>query len=413
MARSSIALSNLRGVVIVIVLAFHSVLAYLQSLPAESYRFAAAPYRWQAIPIVDSERFFGFDLFCAWQDISLMALMFFLSGLFVPGSLSRKSSWTYLSDRLLRLGLPMALVIALLMPVAYYPTYAVTAADPSLSAYWQHWRALPFWPCGPQWFLWQLLTMNALAAALCRLAPAWSGRLGRLANGSRERPVRFFAGLVVVSALVYVPVALIHTPWTWSNVGPLSFQYCRPLLYLVYFFAGYGLGVHGLDRGLLAIDGALARGWMWWLLASLVGFMLWALPTSQMLGSTPAPLIVQIAAGLGFALACASGAFVLLAVCLRFAVERRQVLDSLSTNAYSIYLVHYIFIVWFQYALLGVALFAIGKAAIVFSGTLLLSWGAAVAFGNLSPAAPLAVVRRRIGASVVGTAPVKLVKRDD
>ena len=35
MSRSSIALSNLRGIVIVIVLAFHSVLAYLASLPPE------------------------------------------------------------------------------------------------------------------------------------------------------------------------------------------------------------------------------------------------------------------------------------------------------------------------------------------------------------------------------------------
>ena len=100
MSRSSIALSNLRGVVIIIVLAFHSVLAYLASLPATGYRFDDAPYRWQAIPIVDNQRFFGFDLFCAWQDVSLMSLMYLLSGLFVPASLARKGSWIFLSDRM-------------------------------------------------------------------------------------------------------------------------------------------------------------------------------------------------------------------------------------------------------------------------------------------------------------------------
>ena len=31
--------------------------------------------------------------------------------------------------------------------------------------------ALPFWPCGPQWFLWQLLALNVLAAGLHRFAP--------------------------------------------------------------------------------------------------------------------------------------------------------------------------------------------------------------------------------------------------
>ena len=112
MSRSSIALSNLRAIVIVIVLAFHSVLAYLASLPAGLPRFDDAPYRWQAIPIVDSHRLFGFDLFCAWQDISLMSLMFFLSGLFVPSSLKRKGSVTFLSDRFMRIGLPLLVVVA-------------------------------------------------------------------------------------------------------------------------------------------------------------------------------------------------------------------------------------------------------------------------------------------------------------
>ena len=154
MSRSSLALVNLRAVVILIVLAFHSVLPYLASLPPTPYPFDSAPYQWLAFPIVDSQRWFGFDLFCAWQDVGLMSLMFFLSGLFVPSSLARKGSWRFLSDRLLRIGLPMALAVIFLAPLAYYAAYRTTAVDPSLDAYWQHWLALPFWPCGPQWFLW-------------------------------------------------------------------------------------------------------------------------------------------------------------------------------------------------------------------------------------------------------------------
>ena len=48
------------------------------------------------------------------------------------------------------------------------------------------------------------------------------------------------------------------------------------------------------------------------------------------------------------------------------------------------YLLHYVFIVWLQYALLPFGLFAIGKAAIVFGGTLLMSWAAAAAFGSVA-----------------------------
>src|SRR6187402_3241752 len=181
MSRTSLALSNLRAIVIVIVLAFHSVLAYLASLPAKPFAFDVPPYRWQASPIIDSQRWFGFDLFCAWQDVSLMSLMFFLSGVFVPGSLARKGSITFLSDRFSRIGLPLVLVVVLLMPATYYPTYLVTAVEPGVFNYWQHLTALPFWPCGPQWFLWQLLALNVLAACLQRVAPTWSEGLARAA----------------------------------------------------------------------------------------------------------------------------------------------------------------------------------------------------------------------------------------
>ena len=87
MSATSLALSNLRAIVILIVLGFHSILAYLGSLPSQPHRFDAPPYDWQAFPIIDSQRWFGFDLFCAWNDVCLMSLMFFLSGLFVWPSL--------------------------------------------------------------------------------------------------------------------------------------------------------------------------------------------------------------------------------------------------------------------------------------------------------------------------------------
>ena len=54
---------------------------------------------------------------------------------------------------------------------------------------------------------------------------------------------------------------------------------------------------------------------------------------------------------------------------------------------------HYNFVVWLQYALLGTALFAMVKAAIVFGGALVLSWIAVLAvqripFGALLIGAP-------------------------
>ena len=47
MRRSSLALDNLRAFVILLVLSFHSVLAYLQFLPAAPYPFDSPPYQWR------------------------------------------------------------------------------------------------------------------------------------------------------------------------------------------------------------------------------------------------------------------------------------------------------------------------------------------------------------------------------
>jgi Acyltransferase family len=395
MSTTSIALSNLRAVVIVIVLAFHSVLAYLAFLPTTAYRFDIPPYRWQAIPIVDSQRWFGFDLFCAWQDISLMSIMFFLSGLFMPASLARKGAWTYISDRIVRIGVPFVLVIIFLMPLAYYPAYRVTAVDPGVSAYWRHWLALPFWPCGPQWFLWQLLALNILAAGLLRFAPGWREGLGRLARSARAHPIGSFVVLTAASALTYIPLALAYSPWGWAHFGPFAFQLSRPLHYLVYFFGGFVAGTCSLDGGLLGRDGPLTRRWSGWLAAAVAGFVLWAAPTSMMLDAhAGAPIVLQIAAALGFAFACAASCFFLVAVCLRFASERTRVLDSLSANAYGMYLVHYVFIVWLQFAVLNLALSAVGKATIVFGGTLLMSWIMTAAFVGVSLRARLVGAKR-------------------
>ena len=53
MQSSSIALSNLRAFVILIVVAFHSVLAYLGSAPIAAAPFDNPPYHWIATPILD------------------------------------------------------------------------------------------------------------------------------------------------------------------------------------------------------------------------------------------------------------------------------------------------------------------------------------------------------------------------
>jgi glucan biosynthesis protein C len=287
---------------------------------------------------------------------------------------------------------PFMLGVYLLMPLAHYPVYRVSAVDPSWSAFWAHWIALPFWASGQLWFLWQLLALNIVAAGLFWLAPRSGELLGRLSAKAGDQPGRYFAVLVTISALAYVPFAFSFRPWQWVQFGPFAMQPNFTLHYLVYFFAGLGVGAWGIERGLLGSAGMLAGRWPIWVAGAFGAFLLWIIPaalSAQGWDSTVPGL--EIIAALGLVLSCASISFALAAVFVRFARWRWLGFDSLSDHAYGIYLVHYVFVVWLQYLLLGVALLAIAKAAIVFIATVVLSWVTAAA-----------VCRVPVGGRVVG-----------
>jgi glucans biosynthesis protein C len=386
MPRSSLALNNLRAIVILLVLSFHSALAYIKFLPPQPFPFDRPPYLWNAFPIVDSQRWVGFDLYCAWQDVFLMSLFFFLSGLFLWPSLRRRGAQTFLLHRVLRLGVPFALVVLFLMPVALYPTYLQTATNPSVAAYWHHWLALPFWPSGPMWFLWLLLVGDFVAAALHQFAPRLAGLLLRLSSAAKARPARYFSSFLLISVLAYVPMALAFTPSAWSELGPFSFQLSRPLHYALYFFAGVGIGAGGIEDGLLAVDGPLARRWLIWVAAAVTSLLAWMGLTGLTIAEGAAvPFGLRAIADLSFVVACFASCFGVLAVVLRFAARRLPSLAGLKDSAYGMYLVHYLFVVWLQFALLGMLLPAVIKGSIVFAGTLVASWAVVAALRRIPP----------------------------
>jgi glucans biosynthesis protein C len=392
---SSLALDNLRAVVILIVLGFHSALAYLQWNQTKPAPFDAPPFAWRAFPVIDSHRFFPFDLLCAWQDVYLMSLLFFLSGLFAWPSLVRKSEWRFLRGRLLRLGLPYVSGVLIIIPAAIYPAFRLGGGH-GLEDYPSTLYALPFWPNGPLWFLWQLLALNIVAAFAHRFAPGAVRRLGRWSMAAAKQPGQYFAALAAASALAYVPMALAFTPWAWSDTGPLAFQLSRPLLYAAFFFAGIGVGMDGVEDGLVAVDGPLARHWLRWLTAGLTTLLLWMGLTSLTLdGHASKP--VEIAAYLSFAPACVAGCFALIGTSLHFVTRRSPILSSLAANAYSLYLIHYVFIVWLQYALLTLPLSALIKAPLVFAGTLIFSWTGVAAIRQVP-----------FGALLIGSTPRQL-----
>jgi glucans biosynthesis protein C len=383
-ARASLALHNLRGVAVALVVMTHSSLAYVASADSTGYAFDRPPYQWLAFPVLDRSRWLGFDIFCAWQDAYLMALWFFLSGVFTWPSLERSGTRRFLTKRVLKLGGALLFGLAVVMPVALYPVYRLSAADPSLAGYIRAYRALPFLPNGPMWFLWMLLALNLVAAALHRWARRAIEALGSLAGVLASHPVLAIATFAVVLIAAYAPLAIAFTPWRWADYGPFAVQYCRPLLYAAYFLLGLVVGREGLGREMLNADGFLAKHWRALLGLAVAAFGAWMglIGVSLKLGDQT-PAAVELLTDASFAVAGLTSVLLSLAAAFRFGAVRRPLAGALADKALPIYLLHYAPVVWLQFALLDLPLPAVAKGAVVFVGALAISWGLAAGAGWL------------------------------
>jgi peptidoglycan/LPS O-acetylase OafA/YrhL len=369
----NLALGYLRAFVIVLVVAHHAALAYHPFAPPPHALLTIKPHWWQAFPIVDSQRSNLLALLVGFNDVFFMSLMFFLSGLFVWNSLHRKRAAIFLQDRLRRLGLPFVIAAGVLAPLAYYPSFLQTSAPGGMAGFWHQWLSLGEWPAGPAWFLWVLFVFDCVAATLFVFVPKLIQALSRLTASLSRRPAVFFAVLVSISAVVYVPMSLVF-PIKWSAFGPFTFQTSRIFHYLLYFLIAVALGALPNLGALLAPGSKLRRRWPLWTLFALFAFILETVSViaavSAHIGSTRWAAF----AGFTFSLSCGASCFAFLAIFLRFANTRVRLFDSLRENSYGIYLLHYFCVSWLQYVLLTARLPGLVKGSIVFLGALILSW---------------------------------------
>ena len=387
-SRRDVPLGYLRTFLTLVVVAHHAALAYHPFAPPPASSLTARPLLWTAFPVVDAQKWPGAALFVGFNDTFFMSLMFLISGVFAWPSLLRKGSAAFARDRAIKLGVPFVVAAAVLSPLAYYPSYLATGARSGLRPFLTEWLTLGTWPSGPAWFLWVLLAFGLAAALVHHAFPAVGPAWGRLSAGLSGRPGMYALALVAASALAYLPMAAAFSPESWANFGPFWVQSSRLLHYGVYFTAGVGLGACGLDRGLLAYDGRLARRWPFWVLASLTAFVLALVALFAILrtyeggGSGPSALLSALG-NFTYVLSCAASSLALLAVFIRFARVEHPVANHLSTNAYGIYLLHYVCVSFLQFTLLGTEVAGGLKMALVFVGAVGLSWAVTMALRKI------------------------------
>jgi surface polysaccharide O-acyltransferase-like enzyme len=345
----------------------------------------------------DRMRWLGFDLVALFSDSFFMAFMFLVSGLFVHDSLARRGAAGYLRHRAWRLGVPLLISIFVLIPIAYYASFLryhpPGTMDFNFIHYWWHMLTVGPWPSGQSWFLWVLLVFDILVAAVWTKAPRALTAFGQMIFALRERPVAAFVAFSMLCLVCYLPMHLAFGDGDWFEPGhyPFPVQASRVLLYPGCFFTGVGIGVVSLRTGVLAENGQIAKRWAVWLAFAVLlyaAILLLVYAHHNWLADYYSPALWwKVAYGVVFALFSAAMAFTVLATSLRLARSSLSLLDAMRPQAYGIYLLHYIFIIWLQYVMYGAALPAGVKAACVFIGTLGGSWALTVLLRRIPPVA--------------------------
>src|SRR6202046_1148094 len=119
-----LSIDYLRTTLTLMVLAHHSCLAYTSWAffdKQDSFRSTA--------PVVDATRWAFFDYAENFNDVFFMSLMFFVSGIFVYPALRKHGTMRFIRDRFLRLGVPFAFAVTVLMPIAYYASWQLSGRD--------------------------------------------------------------------------------------------------------------------------------------------------------------------------------------------------------------------------------------------------------------------------------------------
>lgn len=373
MNKREIWIDYLRAFLIILVVAHHSAMAYT------TFAFYnKETYILSTNPIVDIQRWIGMDIFVFFNDIFFMSLMFLISGIFVFQSIQKKGPVSFLKDRLFRLFLPFVIGVSVLMLFAYYPAYHIGHSTNSIKDYVVDYFTAEGWPVGPPWFIWVLFLFNIVIALILPFIKNQMVALSEKLSILKNKPLTLFTMWVIVTWIIYVPMRITFGADTWTGIGPFDFQKSRLLLYFGYFMIGVIIGSISNEQSLFSFDSKLIKNWKIWIILSLIAYLSLLLvkdPLEQLLSNRQLNDIqIQLIYSTFYVISCALSCFAFISTFKAIGNKPNLFFESLVPNAFGIYLIHYILIVWCQFALLQFDIPAVLKFAITFLIVLLTSW---------------------------------------
>jgi glucans biosynthesis protein C len=310
--------------------------------------------------------------FCATNQSYFMGLFLLISAYFVPGSYDRKGAGRFLKDRLIRLGIPLALYSWVLNPLFVWEFFY---RDTGLS-FWryfpgQYFRTSALIGHGPLWFV-EVLLIFSLVYVLWRLA-------------TRSRPIQPVVeapfpgnGIIALFALLLGIagfVVRLAFPMDGYTFGPLNLQFG----FFAQYIALFVLGLFAYRRNwLVSLPDKTGR---LWLRIALLLILVWV-PMMGTNGAVDGDISFKGRANwqaavytLWESLMCVSMCIGLIYAFRRHLNQRGKVAGFLVPNAYTAYLIHAPIIAYLAFAVRDVMLYPLLKFALVAPVAVLLCFG--------------------------------------
>jgi len=363
----------LRSAITVLVIAHHSSLAYTTFAWFDKDVYINSTH-----PIVDKVRWVGLDIFQNFNDVFFMSLMFLIGGLFLMKSINKKGIFNFIRDRFYRLFIPFIFLGTFFMLIAYFPSYYITHNNLDIIAYIKDFFIIEKWPAGPPWFVGVLFFFNLLFALLLSNFQKTSKKIGMRLSGLKNRPLTFFGLLLIITWILYVPLAYKIGSGNWTGIGPFAFQTSRILLYFGYFILGILIGNTDFNNDIFSVKSVIIKKWWLWLTLSVGVYSFLTIIEDPLTELVKNKRIEEFNAWMIYyaiyTASCTLSCIAFITMFRRFISTERNWWNSLSENAYLIYIVHFIFILWSQFLLMKFNVPAFFKFLITFTVSLSLSW---------------------------------------
>lgn len=367
-------LDNIRYLMIVFVVVYHSVAAYATVAP------------WWG---VHDGSFFMADIIRELFDVFMMPVVFFISGCFALPSLEKEGVKEFIKDKGKRLLIPWALGVFVVTPLILYDR-----PDQLVKPFWNYWlnwigsfktglsSQPPFMPQtnqGVYWFVSLLFAFFVLFAVFHTATRRWRSRtalnIPRKENSGNSVLVTLMLFGVMTSA-VYFFSLLFMPDLSWFTLSAfLQFEPTHLVLSVSYF----ALGVYAKSRGWFAEQKPLGSPARWGAISVVLAIVF--LATVQPLYANPSGtpnLSVQLLAALAFtrSFLLLSMLVMLVSVGVRYWNHSTNFDRQLSKTSYGIYITHVWFVVIVQTSLMEIWTGGspLAKFAIVFPLSLALSF---------------------------------------